>query len=434
MRTSAVRFLKSIVIVAGCGAALAIPATALATGGPRVSIVSAERTVVHDNVAHYRFRVRVGPGPFDVIQLHRVVEERRPYWPRPRMEAVMLLPGAPQLFEAIFLPPAAPDVAAEEGSVALYLASHGLDVWGMDYGWTAIPRDTTDFSVLQGWGIDKDAQHTAIALSMARWIRGMSRQDFGPVNLLGFSYGGFLVYAVAGQDSQRPGFLRSVKGIIPVDETLFKSNVDSAVTSACAAAGAAQGQIAAGIYQSGPNMGALNAQAALEHPDDLSPKSLPALPPYFLAIPAYTFTNYQAPLATNVNSRFLGGTYTAGPPASVELFYTDGRRFLDLLLATPAWTSVQFAYDNNASRCDSEAYPVAFDDHLGEITVPIFAVARRDQGRLYTTGLTASTDVSWLWLNESFVPSGYGHADFFLANDAAEKVWQPILDWILARR
>jgi dienelactone hydrolase len=422
-----------MVVVAGCAAILAVAAPAQATGPDHPSIIGAERTVVLGNVAHYRFTVRVGAGPFDVIQVHRVVKERRPYLPAPRMEGVMLLPGAPQLFEAIFLPPAAPGVQPEKASVALFLASNGVDVWGMDYGWTAVPREATDFSALQGWGIDKDATHTEIALSIARWIRGLSWQGVGPIHLLGFSYGGFLVYAVAGEDSQRPRFLRNVKGIIPVDEALFKSDVATEKANGCNAAAAAQAKLGTDTYQSGPNMGALNAQLALEQPDVLSSKSIPANP-FFPAIPAYTFTNYQWPLASNVGTMFLGGSYAAGPPASVELFFTTGPRFLDLLLNTPAWTSVQSAYDIGASRCDAETYPVTFDDHLGEVVVPIFAVARRDQGRLYTTSLTSSTDVSWLWLNEAFTPSGYGHADFFLANEAATVVWQPILEWVRAHR
>jgi hypothetical protein len=76
---------------------------------------------------------------------------------------------------------------------------------------------------------------------------------------------------------------------------------------------------------------------------------------------------------------------------------------------------------------------VVFDDHLSEVDVPILYVARQETG-LYTTTLTQSKDVTKLVVNPTLDPSLYGHADFMLANDAASKVWQKIVDWIQARR
>jgi hypothetical protein len=59
----------------------------------------------------------------------------------------------------------------------------------------------------------------------------------------------------------------------------------------------------------------------------------------------------------------------------------------------------------------------------------------------YTTTITVSDDVSSLIVNQALNPSLYGHADFFLADsaknpadNAANKIWRPILDWILAHR
>ena len=98
----------------------------------------------------------------------------------------------------------------------------------------------------------------------------------------------------------------------------------------------------------------------------------------------------------------------------------------------------QWTYDNNASRCGSDDYPVTFDDHLGEITGPIFLIARQSGG-LYTASLTASDDISSLIIDTALNPSLYGHADFLLADsaanpddNAANKIWRPILEWIVA--
>jgi hypothetical protein len=37
-------------------------------------------------------------------------------------------------------------------------------------------------------------------------------------------------------------------------------------------------------------------------------------------------------------------------------------------------------------------------------------------------------------VNPTQSPDLYQHADFFLADGAAEVIWRPILDWILAHR
>ena len=392
-----------------------------------------ERVVLAGDVVHYRFDLVVGPGPFDTIRIHRVVKEVEAGRPQPNMESVLLLAGAPQTFEGIFLPPAALGVPVEEGSVALFLASHGVDVWGMDYGWSLVPYPTADFAFLQGWGIDKEVRHITTALSVVRWLRVRSEQGNGPVHVLGFSYGGFLTWAVASEDTQRPGNLKNVKGIIPVDGTAFKNNSASGRATSCASAATAAAQLAAGTFVSDSSAGMLLGRLALEDPDGLSSLGLAALPPYFPAVPPGTLTNFQYPLGSNVRSLFLGGTYAASPP-SVTTFYTDGSRFIDLLANMPVYMPYQWNYDSAASRCESADYPVAFDDHLGEVTVPILAIGRRQSPSTDASTRTASADVTVVTLNPAMSPALYGHADFFLANDAATMVWQTILDWIVARK
>ncbi|MFO7695004.1 MAG: hypothetical protein R6V57_18120 [Vicinamibacterales bacterium] len=428
-------------VIAACVCLLAVtPAWAQNSGGfpgpehaqAKKAYGLAERVVVHGDVVHYQFDVQVGPGPYDVIRIHRVVKEVSPGRPAKKMEGILLLPGLPQQFEPIFLPEAAPSVPAEQGSIALFLASHDIDVWGMDYGWSFIPYPTSEFGFLRGWGIDKDAAHTQVALSIARYLRVISEQGNGPIHLLGFSYGGFLLYAAAGEDTQRPGNLRNVKGIIPVDGTSFKAVPGSAQQlNSCNNAKAALASLEAGVYHSDSSSTVIGGLAALSDPDGMSPLSGTASGT-FPAFPAYTFTNFQAPLVTFVRSKFLGGAYTVSPPI-VSPFFTDGMRFVTLVATMPAYAPNQWTYDNPASRCASDAFPVAFDDHLGDIDVPIFYIARAETG-FYTTTLTGSKDVTKMTVNPTLDPSLYGHADLFLANNAASAIWQPILDWIRAHR
>src|ERR1039457_5955146 len=93
-----------------CVLALALSASAQSSSGvfpgldkalPNVSIRHMDRTVLGEDVVHYRFDVVVGPGKFDVIRLHRIVREKSPYQPIHTVGGVLLLPGGPNYFEAI---------------------------------------------------------------------------------------------------------------------------------------------------------------------------------------------------------------------------------------------------------------------------------------------------------------------------------------------
>ena len=422
-----------------------IPALAQNSGGlpskehtlAKAAYERAERVVLLEDAAqgdvvHYGFDVPVGPGPFDVIRIHRVVREVSPRRAAKKMEGILLLPGRPQFVEPIFMQEAAASVPPDQGSVALYLAAHGVDVWGMDYGHSFIPYPTTDFLFLKGWGIDKDTAHIHIALSVARFLRVNSEQGNGPIHILGFSYGGFLVYAAAAEDSQNPGNLRNIKGIVTVDGSAFKQPMGSAAQlNACNNAKSQRAALDGGTYHSDSSSTLKMGLAALNYPNDLSPLS-GAASGTFPAFPAYTFTNFQAVHVQMIRSKFLAGSYTVSPPFATLLF-TEGQRIVNLFGASPAYMPYQLTYDLSASQCSSDAFPVVFDDHLEEVDVPILYIARQE-ANFHTTTLTQSRDVTKVLVNPTLDPSLYGHADCFLANNAASVIWQPILDWIQAHR
>src|ERR1019366_986482 len=121
--------------------ALALSASAQSSSGvltgldkalSKVSIRHMDRTVLGEDVVHYRFDVVVGPGKFDVIRLHRVVREKSPYQPIHTVGGVLLLPGSPNFFEAIFMAPLISQATAWDHSIAVFLAKNKVDVWGMD--------------------------------------------------------------------------------------------------------------------------------------------------------------------------------------------------------------------------------------------------------------------------------------------------------------
>jgi len=401
------------------------------------TITHSGRTVLQDDIVHYRFDVVVGPGKFDVIRLHRVVKERMPRHPVRTVDGVLLLPGAPNFFEAIFMAPLISSVPAWDRSIVVFLAENNIDVWGMDYGWALVAAETTDFNFMKGWGVAKDAQHAEIALSLARQIRGITDQDFGPLHLLGFSYGTYVAYSVAGEETQWPHFLRNVKGIIPVD--CPRRSADASVRAYyCSDIVQYRDMLKAGVYSddSGLFLKQLS-DLALSAPGDPSP-NIPGL------------TNYQAALFLGTSTWLLDGDpifwhFVAGAGAEFldpfwipsDLQYTEARLWLDLLQAVPPHLPVQADVDTDAVDCGNAVLPW-FDAHLGEIAVPILYVgARGGTGEYgyYTTSLTASKDVTKFTVSlTGDRPTDFGHADQFLSKDAQALVWQPILNWVKAHR
>lgn len=397
----------------GCIVVVAVPAFAQYNSGAPWGkdasldkvVVSIDRTVVFEDIAHYRFGVYVGTGPYEWIQIHRVVREGKQLRPKGTVDGVFLLPGTPQLFEGIFMPPLISAVPPRDHSFAIYLAKNNIDVWGMDWGWSFVPSSTTDFGFMQGWGVDKDAEHVDIALSIARRIRTLTGQGNGRLHLLGFSYGVFVAYAVVGEETQRPPGHRNVKGLIPVDSN-FKVSTDSARLANGLSAVAIKTLLDDGVFQ---------IVAGLVD----------------VGLLARSSNNYQPALAAGIPG-FVSGYGAIGEQG---LNFTDPWLWVDLLVATPYFRTQQAAFDMAAVRCDSfnpYVAAVKFDDHLGKIAVPIFYVGKNAVHGLYAATLTASNDVTQLLVNPPLL--NLAHGDLFLAWDAPTVVWSPILDWILAHK
>lgn len=402
------------IITAGCMVAFATPALAQfnsgAPWGPDtfagLEVTFIDRTALDEDIAHYRFWAETGPGEFDKVRIHRVVREGKQARPKDTVEGMFLLPGSPQFFEGIFMP-------APEQSFAIYLARNGIDVWGMDWGWDFVPAGTTDFSMFEGWGVEKDARHTDLALSVARRIRTLTGQGNGRLHLLGFSYGVHVAYAVAGEETQRPPGHRNVKGLIPVDLNFKVSTVGARSNNCNGAITTKANALDNGIYEVMEPL-ALIGNLAQSAPDDWSP--------FFREL-----TNYEFAV-------FIGipGFVTGTPPAS--LTYTDPDLWVDLLATSPVYRTQQAAYDMSAARCDDDAVaPVAFDDHLDKIALPIFYVGKHAAFGMHAATLTASADISQWLVNPPATPN-LAHGDLFLAPDAETWVWSPILEWVLARK
>jgi hypothetical protein len=412
------RWILGLIVAAGL-AAFAVPATAqFDSGAPwgadpfaGVEVLSETRDVVHDDVVHYRYRLRMGDGPYDVVQLHRVVREDATGRARARAGGAFLLPGMPQFFETIFMPSSVSAAADPDHAFAIYLAQNGIDVWGMDWGWDFVPSEAQDFGFMEGWGVAKDAGHADKALSIARRVRTLTGLGNGRLHLLGFSYGVYVGYAVAGEETQRPPGRRNVKGLIPVDSN-FKVSTETARLNNCELAASIQADLDQGVFHEWLPLNLIGTLA----------KTAPSDPSPFVP----WLTNHQAAVFIGIPG-FVTGSVAPLP----ALAFTDEQVWIDLLVATPVFDPLQAVYDMYAVRCDDDVMaPVSFDDHLSRVSLPIFYVGKNAAHGLYAATLTASTDITEMLVN----PPGYpnlAHGDLFVAPVARDLVWFPILQWMI---
>lgn len=335
--------------------------------------------------------------------------------------------GSSLAFEPIFLP----DGADASTSSAIFLAEAGLDVWGVDLGWSAVPADTTDFSFMEGWGVERDAEDTLSAMYVARIIRGVTRQGFGPMHLLGYSYGATVAYTAAGIDSQRPGWRRSVDGLIPVD-LAYKYDDPADLARVCTAQATLETRLAGGevANANGSNLASFAALARTD-PDGQSP-IVPTLTNYQFALFAGTNTWISNP-AMPPFGHFFAGVFNE-QDAPIDLRYTEPEAWLSLMEALPPYMPLQTNVDIWTIACGQTDVP--YDDHLGDISVPIFSIgAGGFMGDVveYSATLTDSDDISSLIVHleppEAKIVD-YGHADLLLADDASTRVWAPIYDFV----
>jgi len=191
---------------------------------PRVNLIS-HRAITGD-VYESVYSVATGNGSFDRTQLHRVVREKRGE-PIESEKPIMLLHGDAWGFHPAFMPDASPAF-----SLPVYLAQRGADVWGVDLAWTLVPPFTTDLSFMRNWGLQHDVDDMETALETA----GKIRKSQDPMTLLGWSRGGYILYALLNQEAQHPCARRRVKAAIPFD-TALKYTDSTTLAFACNSAG-----------------------------------------------------------------------------------------------------------------------------------------------------------------------------------------------------
>jgi len=392
-----------------------------------------QREMLTERVAHYSFRVRVGAGQYDVIEMHHVVTEASPWVPARTRDALFALPGGAASFDLTYLADA---IAAAPGhrNLGTFLADNDVDVWGLSHSWALLPPGVTDFTFMDGWGLEHQLDNISIGLAIARRARSLEGNGDGRLILAGMSDGARDAYTYLDRETQVPPGLRRVKGFIPIDIHL-KLERNDLRQRACDRASAQWQWIKSGSY--GDDSGVVTRMAgfAAEHRPDAPSPVLAGL------------TNLQAALligtasyifvTDNPTLHWVAGRFDSqGLPYGLQYTRTDF--YLQLLQSFAPVIPRRLVMDYEDITC--EATDVPFDDHLSEVTVPVFYVGARggygDYG-VYSTTLLGSRDVT-VHLASTW-PAAYrmldfGHADILYGDHAESLVWQPMLEWIRAHR
>jgi hypothetical protein len=387
-------------------------------------IIDFERELIGD-VVHYSYQIQVGSGPYDIIGLHRVVKERRPYRPIRTHKNVFMLHGDLKDFEGCFMPGYLSTTYPDDFGIAVHLAREGVDVWGMDQTYCSVPEEVVDFSFMADWDFYKHVDDTDTGLAIARMVRRLTGSGFRKFNLLGYSGGAALGYALLNEETKRPPGKRHVGGFIPVDQGMFSDNPDYAAT-VCA-----QGQYYADLMDAG-EYAEFNALPLFGVPARDDPEGPSALIP--------GFTNLQAALALAVYPyyegfpyHFLAGSFDSdGIPAGLQ--YANVDLWVDFLCNAPPWFPNGFSRDEYISQCGPGYAP--WTDSFANIQVPVLAVSAIGGFGIpeyYTLQLLGSSDITLLEIGlhpPDEIALDFAHIDIFIADNAPELVWDPILQWI----
>lgn len=388
------------------------------------------RDHIAGDIFHYSYILSVGSHPFDRIGIHRVIKERggrQRCGPIRAEKNIFLQHGDCKDFEGMFLPGTRSPNMPNDFGIAVYLAENDVDVWGIDQAWALVPEDVSDFSFMMDWGLQKQVTDLQTAMKVAAHVRRLTGCGVDKLNLLGYSSGVWTGYALLNEETQISPNRRVARGFVAADGT-YKTDSELLKQSFFINEyNRTKDLLDQGQYGDFVPFATISNLARTD-PNGDSP-----------LIPG--FTNMQAamffaagPLLGEVPFHYFAGIWENDLP--VNLQYVTNDEYLDFMAAGVPWEAAKFM--NDYCAISSEIVDLPFDDHLGEITVPILNLSPAGGfGELskYTTTLLGSPDITHVTISlhspeEALLD--FGHVDLFLARNAESLVWQPILRWIKA--
>ena len=388
-----------------------------------------DREVLTGDIVHYSIVLAVGPGEHDVVGIHRVVRESRPYRPIRTRKSLFLVHGMGKDFVGNFLPGLKSPNLPDDVGFAVFMAQNDIDVWGLDNSYTLVPPGLDDLGFAADWGMDKSVCDIRTGLAIARYVRLFTGNGYRKMTLMGYSQGAVMGYAVLNAEAQRPPGKRSVSAFIPVDWGLDFDDPEIRQIE-CENLEWYEGLLDEGVYGFYDDPDGFYADLGILARD------FPADPsPYFDG-----FTNLEVLMFFNA---------TASPPSTAHWwaasFDEDGipveytYSTLDMvaefwILWVPMSPPTQLWVDLRDIHCDVAGS--IWEDHLGEIALPVFsleAAGGGGPGMASTLDRLVSADVMrhvvQLQAPED-VLLDFGHIDLFTAENAVAEAWQPTLDWI----
>ncbi len=382
------------------------------------------REVIAGDIVHYSFELPMGSDPNDKIAIHRVVREPQSRRPVKANKVLFYQHGDAKNFAGMMLPGTLSPSTGDDFGMAVFLARNGVDVWGIDQAWTLTPKETADLSFMADWGLQKQITDLRQAMSVARIARFLTGNGLGKVILAGYSSGAITGFATLNEETQLLPPVRHVNGYISLDIPI-KTNNAELIAFLKSYYGQLQAAYDAGEYAEQVPFQALGGLA----------RTNPGGPSPILE----GFTNLQAalfygagPIFQVIPFHYLAGEWENDLP--IDLQYMTIDQWFDFLESAPAYEALLFEVE--AFGMISDALDLPFDDHLAEITVPIYNVSPAGGfGELskHGTTLLGSRDIEHLITSlrpPEEVLFDFAHIDLFIANNAETLVWQPVLEWI----
>lgn len=391
-----------------------------------------QREVITGDIAHYSLVLTVGPGQYDVIGLHRVVKERRPYQPVKARTGLFLVHGGGKNFAGCFLPGLVSPQLPDEFGFAVYMAQHGIDVWGIDHSYTLVPGGLPDHSFAAGWGMDKHVDDIDVSIGIARLVRLFNGNGLRRMTLLGYSQGSPMGYALLNRQTQLPRGLRSVGAWIPVEQGLDYDHPDVAEYE-CEWLSGYVDLYNDGIYgfDDDPD-GFYYDLGYLAQTDPHGPS------PYyegFTNLQVFLYFNSAPSVPSSPGHWWAASFDDDGVP--LELTYTS------LLMATEFW--IYWAPMHWPTRLMADQHAIVCGDavweaHIGEIDLPVFcldAAGGFGPGQSTTLQRLVNADVTH-YIVQLMPPDDawldFAHIDLFTADNAPGVAWQPTLAWLEGRQ
>lgn len=390
-----------------------------------------QREVITGDIVHYSLVLSVGPGPYDVIGLHRVVREQRPQRPIRARQSLFCVHGMGKDFVGNFMPGRKSPQLPDDLGFAVYMAQHDIDVWGIDNSYTLVPGGLDDHGFAADWGLNRCIDDIEGGIAVARLVRLFTGNGLRKMTLLGYSQGLQMGYALLDRQTLLPRGRRSVGSYIPVDWGLEFDDPDLQANE-CEFLSGYLDLLDEGIYGFDDDPDGFYASLgylAQTAPDEPSP--------YYEDL-----TNLEVFLFyTAVPSVEAGSVWWAG------LFDDDGWpldfAYTTQLMATEFWIHwapmhppVRLWADFHTLVCEDSSW----ESRLGLIDMPVFSLEAAGGGGPYQVGTLdrlVSAEVTRhvvQLLGPDDAWRDFAHIDLFTADDAPQLAWQPTLAWLQSRQ